>query len=81
MSDASFADKLSAACAFELSLAQNDHDRLAKMISRMTSSLAFTVAISAKGNPRLMSILLEGVSHHLSEEAFDRAPFAKAMNR
>ena len=81
MSDTSFADKLSAACAFELSLAQNDHDRLGEMISHMTSSLAFTLAIGAKGDPKLLSALLEGVSDHLFEEASDKARFAKAMSR
>jgi hypothetical protein len=68
---ASFTDKLSALCSFELADAQEKHDsdRVAVMIERLAHSLAFTVAMTAKGNAEVASKLMEGATVYALEEA------------
>lgn len=64
-----FGDLLSGLCATELSAAKADPDRVAEMIERLLNSLAFTIAIGAKGDPKGMDQMLEGATSYLFEAA------------
>lgn len=66
-----FGDRLSAICAFELSDAHGDPDRIGAMIERLINSLSFTVAIAGGGDPERVGELLEGARSYLDNAAAD----------
>lgn len=74
-----FADSLSALCAFELCRSEGDHERRGEMIERLLSSLAFTIAMAAKGDPRGMEEMLRGAEAYLYECAAGHAKIASTL--
>lgn len=64
-----FGDRLSALCAMELSDAHGDPERIGAMIERLVNSMAFTVAIAAKGDPKAVDEMLKGAESYLYEAA------------
>jgi hypothetical protein len=65
----SFADKLSALCAMELSNAHGDPARIGAMIERLANSMAFTIAIAAHGDAKTIDDMLSGATSYLYEAA------------
>lgn len=74
-----FGDRLSGLCAMELSQAHGDYDRIGEMIERLLNSLAFTIAIAARGNPGGMSTMLMGAESYLNEAASGHAKMGQFM--
>jgi hypothetical protein len=64
-----FADRLSGLCAMELAAASGDPERMGAMIERLLNSLAFTIAIAARGDPKGMDDMLKGAEAYLYEAA------------
>jgi len=64
-----FGDRLSGLCVMELCACDSSPDRFGEMIERLLNSLAFTIAIAAKGNPKNMDELLRGAESYLYEAA------------
>lgn len=64
-----FGDRLSGLCAMELSAVRGDAERVGEMIERLLNSLAFTIAIAAKGDPKGMDDMLKGAESYLYEAA------------
>lgn len=74
-----FGDRLSALCSVELAAAKNDPDRAAEMIERLLNSLAFTIAIAAKGDPKGMNDMLQGAEAYLYETTASHQHIAGAL--
>lgn len=68
-----FGDRLSALCAMELSGAHGDAERIGEMIERLLNSLAFTVAIATRGDPKAIDDMLTGASAYLYDTAAGHA--------
>jgi len=63
----------------ELSAASGNPERSAEMIERLLNSLAFTIAIAARGDPRGMDEMLSGASSYLYEAAAGHAKMGQFM--
>ena len=74
-----FGDRLSGLCAMELAAAKGDADVSGEMIERLLNSLAFTIAISCKGNAKAMDEMLEGATAYLYEAATKHGPVATSI--
>lgn len=77
MSD--FGDKLSGLCSMEMVAVRGDAERTGEMIERLVNSLAFTIAIAAKGDPKAIDTFLKGAEAYLYESAAGHAKIAKFM--
>ncbi len=75
-----FADRLSALCSSELADARGDDDRIGTMIERLVNSLAFTIAVAAKGDREAMEKLLSGADAYLYAAATGHQPLGRFMN-
>lgn len=75
-----FSDRLSGLCAMELCSAHGDADRIGEMIERLVSSLAFTIAIASKGNPKRIEEMMQGAEAYLAECATQHAKVGAALN-
>lgn len=74
-----FADSLAALCAAELSAAHGDADRIGAMIERLTSSLAFTIAMASGGRVEAMETFIAGAESYLAECATGHAKLGAFM--
>lgn len=74
-----FSDRLSGLCAMELAGAHGDAARIGEMIERLISSLAFTIAIAAKGNPKAVDEMLKGAEAYLYEAAASHQKAAQLL--
>ncbi|WP_375414393.1 hypothetical protein [uncultured Bradyrhizobium sp.] len=75
----SFGDRLAGLCAIELSAAKGDPDRAAAMIERLLNSLAFTIAVASRGDPKGIGEMLQGAESYLYEAAADHQKVAGAL--
>lgn len=74
-----FGDRLSGLCAIELTQARGDQGRVGEMIERLLNSLAFTIAIAAQGDPRVMDEMLKGAESYLYEAASSHQKIGQFM--
>lgn len=74
-----FGDRLSALCSVELAAVNDDPERAGEMIERLLNSLAFTIAIAARGDPKGMSEMLQGAESYLYEAAASHQTVAGAL--
>lgn len=79
ITDAPFGDKLSALCAVQLTVARKDPEAMGEMIERLINSLAFTIAIACKGDPKGMGDMIAGAEAHLNEQAASHARAARIL--
>ena len=75
-----FGDRLSGLCAMELADAHGNPERIGAMIERLLNSLAFTVAIAARGNPEGMNEMLQGAEAYLYESAASHQKAGSFLN-
>lgn len=71
-----FSDKLARLCSREMVHARRDHERAAEMIERPIHSLALTIAVSADGDAKAISVLTEGATSHLFDTVSGMADVA-----
>lgn len=75
-----FADKLNSLVSLEISRGTfNNPEKMADMVEKLASSLAFTAALASGGDPGRTSHLLEGMVAYIYETATERAPLAKMI--
>jgi len=55
----------------------HDSEAMAGMVEDLASTLAFTVALAAKGDPKRIDVLFTGMSDYLCVVASERAPMAR----
>jgi hypothetical protein len=66
-------------CAMELAAAHGNPDVSGEMIERLLNSLAFTIAISCKGDAKAVNEMLEGATSYLYEAATGHARIATVL--
>lgn len=75
-----FADKLNALVSLEISRGTiNNPEKMSDILEKLASSLGFTAALAAAGDPARTSHLLEGMTAYIYEVAAERAPLAKMI--
>lgn len=74
-----FGERLSALCAAELTHARRDHERAGAMVERLAAALGMSVAVLARGNPKVIDEMLAGADGYAHAEAVEKAPFARFM--
>jgi hypothetical protein len=75
-----FNDKLSSLVSLELSVGTvRDPAKMSGLIESLASSLAFTVAIAARGDAKAIEHLLEGTVAYIYTTAAERAPLARMI--
>ncbi len=75
-----FAAKLHSLVSLEVSKGTiHDKEKMAGIVENLASSLGFTVALAAGGDPNGISHLLEGMTSYIYEVAAERAPLAKMI--
>ena len=81
MSD--FHERLASMCAKEMATARKagDAERMAEVVSSLTSTLGKTIAMAASGDPRGIETLLTGCEHQMASEAADFAPLIALQER
>jgi hypothetical protein len=77
---AEFNDKLASLVSLEMSAGTvGDPAKMSCLIESLASSLAFTVAIAAKGEAKAIDHLLEGIVSYIYTTAAERAPLARMI--
>ena len=77
---AEFNDKLASLVSLEMSAGTvGDPAKMSCLIASLPSSLAFTVAIAAKGEAKAIDHLLEGIVSYIYTTAAERAPLARMI--
>ena len=77
---AEFNDKLASLVSLEMSAGTvRDLAKMSCLIESLASSLAFTVAIAAKGEAKAIDHLLEGIVSYIYTTAAERAPLARMI--
>lgn len=75
-----FASKLQSLVSLEVSKGTiHDPEKMGSIIETLASSLGFTVALAAGGDPERANHLLEGLNNYLIVTASERAPLAKMI--
>lgn len=75
-----FGTKLDSLVSLEMAQGTRaDPEKMSAMIEKLSSALAFTVAIAAEGDSRRISELLDGTSNYIYQTASERAPLAKMI--
>lgn len=78
MSD--FENRLQAMCAAEASAGAKDADRMGAMVENIARALGFTIAMAARGDPKVIDEMMHGADAYAHAEAVDKAPFARFMS-
>jgi hypothetical protein len=76
---ADFETKISVAVSKELADAHGDAERIGAMVERLASSLAFTIAVAAHGDPEATNVFLEGATAYLYEATSGHAKFLESL--
>lgn len=80
MTTIDFNDKLSSMVSLEMTSGTvHNPEKMAALIESLASALAFTVALSARGEAKAINHVLEGMVAYIYQVAAEKAPIASMI--